>query len=105
MVPIGRGLGLSMNIANAYLCIFYNMLIAYSLYFLIMSIRSELPWQKCNPIWSSSSKQLIVDFENVAILFNIYFYQIALMTSGLKFLHSTSAVIIQPCLSVRTRLA
>ena len=49
------GIGFSMNIANAYLCIFYNMLIAYSLYFLVMSFRSTLPWQYCNPLWSSPS--------------------------------------------------
>lgn len=53
MVPISRGIGISMNIANCYLCIFYNMLIAYSLYFMVMSFRSVLPWQKCNPVWAS----------------------------------------------------
>lgn len=48
-----------MNIVNGYLCIYYNMILAYSLYYLfhsIMSITSELPWQNCNPKWSPSSK-------------------------------------------------
>ncbi|RNA14741.1 sodium- and chloride-dependent neutral and basic amino acid transporter B(0+) [Brachionus plicatilis] len=53
MVPLFRGIGLSMNIVNAYLSIFYNMIIAYSLYFLVLSFNSKLPWEECNPQWSS----------------------------------------------------
>ena len=50
------GIGLSMNIVNAYVNIYYNMIIGYSLYYLVMSFRAELPWAKCNPSWSSPSK-------------------------------------------------
>ncbi len=57
MVRIGRGIGFSMNVANSFLIMFYNMIIAYSLYFLIMSFTSELPWQKCNPKWASPSNE------------------------------------------------
>ncbi|CAF0889150.1 unnamed protein product [Brachionus calyciflorus] len=53
MIPIFRGIGLSMNIVNSYANLYYNMIIAYSLYYLVLSFRSELPWQKCNPTWSS----------------------------------------------------
>ena len=55
MIRICRGIGISTNIANSLLVLFYNMIIAYSLYFLIMSLTSELPWQKCNPEWASPS--------------------------------------------------
>jgi hypothetical protein len=44
-----------MNIANGYLVIYYNMIIAYSLYFLIISFTSKLPWETCNPKWASPS--------------------------------------------------
>lgn len=53
MVRIVKGIGISVNIANSLLVLFYNMIIAYSLYFLILSLTSELPWQKCNPEWAS----------------------------------------------------
>lgn len=53
MVRISRGIGLSINIGNAMFCMFFNMIIAYALYFLAVSFTSELPWSKCNPTWSS----------------------------------------------------
>ncbi|RNA09092.1 sodium- and chloride-dependent glycine transporter 1-like [Brachionus plicatilis] len=53
MVPIFRGIGLSMNIVNFYANLYYNMIIAYSLYYLVISFTSKLPWQECNPLWSS----------------------------------------------------
>ncbi len=53
MVPIFRGIGLSMNIVNSYVNIYYNMIIAYSLYFLVLSLTTRLPWQSCDPSWSS----------------------------------------------------
>ncbi|RNA03671.1 sodium- and chloride-dependent neutral and basic amino acid transporter B(0+) [Brachionus plicatilis] len=53
MVPIFRGIGLSMNIVNFYLVLYYNMIIAYSLYYLVVSLTSKLPWEECNPAWSS----------------------------------------------------
>ena len=53
------GIGLSMNIANAYLVVFFNMVIAYALYFFVLSFNYELPWDKCNTQWSSPSKPSI----------------------------------------------
>lgn len=53
MTRISKGIGISVNIANSLLVIFYNMIIAYSLYFLVLSFTSELPWQRCNSGWSS----------------------------------------------------
>jgi len=55
MIPIFKGLGLCMNIVNAYLGIYYNMIIAYSLYFLFLSFTSKLPWENCEE-WSSPSR-------------------------------------------------
>ena len=49
-----------MNIINHFVNIYYITIIAYSLDFLALSLYSlgtpELPWAKCNPIWSSPSK-------------------------------------------------
>lgn len=54
-----EGIGVSINIANAFFCMLLNMIVAYALYFLVLSIShltTELPWAKCNPQWSSASK-------------------------------------------------
>ncbi|CAF0766331.1 unnamed protein product [Brachionus calyciflorus] len=53
MAPIFKGLGISMNISSFYFCLYYNMIIAYSLYYLINSFESPLPWSKCDYAWSS----------------------------------------------------
>jgi hypothetical protein len=45
-----------MNIINNYVNIYYIMILAYSLYFIALSLRSELPWEKCDPKWASESK-------------------------------------------------
>jgi SNF family Na+-dependent transporter len=55
MIRICQGVGISANIANSLLLLFYNMIIAYSLYFLVLSFTTELPWQKCRS-YSSPSK-------------------------------------------------
>jgi SNF family Na+-dependent transporter len=62
MTPLFRGIGLSMNIVNGYLCLYYNMILAYSLYFLYHTFASIgnggiLPWQYCNTKWSSASNK------------------------------------------------
>ena len=44
-----------MNIANTYITFFYNMLLGYALYYMVMSFTSVLPWEKCNPLWASTS--------------------------------------------------
>ena len=55
-----------MNFSNAYVCIYYNMVIAYAMYYLVLSFASELPWQKCNPAWASPSRN-----EGLATLKNL----------------------------------
>ena len=45
-----------MQVSNAYICIYYNMVIAYALYYVALSFTKELPWQKCNPAWSEESR-------------------------------------------------
>lgn len=54
-IPIFRGIGLNMNIVNIFGNLVYNMMIAYSLYYLFLSFRGRLPWQSCDPAWKSPS--------------------------------------------------
>ena len=62
MIPIFKGIGLGMNIANTYITFFYNVLLGYALYYMVMSFTSELPWQKCNSEWASPSNFIPVIF-------------------------------------------
>jgi hypothetical protein len=56
MVPIFKGVGLSINLTNNYVNLYYIMVIAYSIYYLILSFNfNGLPWEKCDPKWASSS--------------------------------------------------
>ena len=56
MAPVFKGLGISMNIISFYFCVYYNMIIAYSLYYLFNSFDTKLPWAKCDWAWASPSK-------------------------------------------------
>jgi hypothetical protein len=62
MAPIFRGIGVSMNIASFYLAVYYNMIIAYSIYYFVISFRKNLLWSKCDASWASL--QCVDDFEN-----------------------------------------
>lgn len=55
MVPLFKGVGISMNLINNYVNIYYIMIIAYSLYYLVLSFRLTLPWDKCAESWRSDS--------------------------------------------------
>jgi solute carrier family 6 amino acid transporter-like protein 5/7/9/14 len=55
MAKCFRGVGLAMNVSNIYVIIYYNMVIAYAFYYLFLSLNTQLPWEKCNPKWASSS--------------------------------------------------
>ena len=50
------GVGIAMNFSNAYVTIYYNMLIAYAIYYLFKSFTSTLPWKYCSKPWASPSK-------------------------------------------------
>jgi hypothetical protein len=53
LAPIFRGIGLSMNVASFYLAIFYNMIIAYAIYYLVLSFRATLLWKECSKPWAT----------------------------------------------------
>ena len=40
-----------MVMISALVAIYYNMIIAYTLYYVFASLTSELPWQKCKEEW------------------------------------------------------
>ncbi|XP_021377302.1 sodium- and chloride-dependent glycine transporter 1-like isoform X1 [Mizuhopecten yessoensis] len=52
--PIFQGIGWAMFIVSVYICIYYNMIIAYTLYYLFASFTAMLPWSECGE-WSTSA--------------------------------------------------
>ena len=50
------GLGLGMLLICIIACVFYNMIIAWSLYFVFASFTSELPWSHCRNDFNTDRK-------------------------------------------------
>ncbi|KAG7494906.1 sodium-and chloride-dependent neutral and basic amino acid transporter B0+ [Solea senegalensis] len=46
-VPIFKGIGVSMVVANILFSIYYGVIIAYALYYMFASFQSPLPWSSC----------------------------------------------------------
>jgi len=51
--PFFKGIGVGMVIVSALVGIYYNMIIAWSLFYLFASFTSTLPWANCNREWAS----------------------------------------------------
>ncbi|XP_071373918.1 sodium- and chloride-dependent neutral and basic amino acid transporter B(0+) isoform X1 [Centroberyx affinis] len=56
-VPILQGVGYCMFMVNALLAIYYNVIIAYGLYYMFASFQSPLPWTSCSS-WADSNCSL-----------------------------------------------
>jgi len=53
------GVGVAMFIVSCCVAIYYNVVIAWSVFYVVNSLRSDVPWKSCNPDWSTTS---ILDF-------------------------------------------
>ncbi|KAJ8407878.1 hypothetical protein AAFF_G00269220 [Aldrovandia affinis] len=51
--PVFKGVGYTVIIIALYVGFYYNVIIAWSLYYLFSSFTSELPWLKCGNSWNS----------------------------------------------------
>ena len=47
MSPIFKGLGFAMILASFFLNIYYNVIVAWTLYYMVSGFTSELPWTNC----------------------------------------------------------
>ncbi|XP_022099144.1 sodium- and chloride-dependent glycine transporter 1-like [Acanthaster planci] len=52
-VPMFRGVGYGMLIVSAYVGIYYNVIIMYTLYYMFASFTSVLPWVGCGREWNT----------------------------------------------------
>ncbi|XP_053130153.1 sodium- and chloride-dependent neutral and basic amino acid transporter B(0+) [Hemicordylus capensis] len=63
ILPLFKGVGITMVIISSCVSIYYNVIIAYSLYYFFASFQKTLPWASChNETWADSrcSKEKIV---------------------------------------------
>ncbi|CAB3998459.1 sodium- and chloride-dependent betaine transporter-like isoform X2, partial [Paramuricea clavata] len=51
--PIAKGIGYSMMIVSFLCTVYYNVIIAWCLYYLSQSLRSEVPWKNCGNTWNT----------------------------------------------------
>ena len=50
------GVGIAMVLVSAVVSIYYNMIIAWSLFYLFGSMQKQLPWNTCANQWNTESK-------------------------------------------------
>lgn len=51
-IPLFRGLGMCSVIINMYFCIYFNVLISYSVIYLVQSFYPVIPWSVCGEWWN-----------------------------------------------------
>ncbi|CAG2182355.1 unnamed protein product, partial [Oppiella nova] len=51
-VPALKGIGFAQMFSTAYIIIFYNYLMALTIYYFTQSFQDPLPWTECQPEWS-----------------------------------------------------
>lgn len=63
--PLFRGLGYGMVIVSSVVMLYYNLIIAWTIYYMavsVVSLFSQLPWQNCDADWSTQCKCLQICF-------------------------------------------
>ncbi|ELU09520.1 hypothetical protein CAPTEDRAFT_156299 [Capitella teleta] len=53
--PIFKGIGIGMVAVSAFVGLYYNILVAYILYFFFASMSPELPWKECTNHWNTEN--------------------------------------------------
>lgn len=53
VAPLFQGIGYAMFLMSTLVGVYYNMILAWSLFFLLHSFTGDLPWTRCDPAWST----------------------------------------------------
>jgi hypothetical protein len=54
MIPV-LGVGCAMVTVSLIVCIYYNVIMSYTVFYMVSSFASEVPWSKCDPSWADMS--------------------------------------------------
>ncbi|XP_073455239.1 sodium- and chloride-dependent neutral and basic amino acid transporter B(0+)-like isoform X2 [Aquarana catesbeiana] len=79
--PLFQGVGYTMVIISTLVSIYYNVIIAYSLFYLFSSFRSYLPWSDCYE-WADSSCQGTINENTTELPSKQYWDKVALKRSS-----------------------
>lgn len=55
MSPLFKGVGVGMVMVSGLVCVYYNVIVAWTLYYLFMSFRAVLPWSTCGNDWNTEN--------------------------------------------------
>ncbi|KAH3833322.1 hypothetical protein DPMN_106628, partial [Dreissena polymorpha] len=53
--PLFKGVGMGMVIVSALVCVYYNVIVAWTIYYLFLSLRAVLPWSSCGNVWNTEN--------------------------------------------------
>lgn len=65
--PMFKGVGIGMVIVSGLVCVYYNVIVAWTLYYLFMSFRAVLPWSTCGNWWNTKN---CLDVEGAVVASN-----------------------------------
>ena len=51
--PLFKGVGVAQLVTNTMVAIYYNLIMAWALFYLVASFTSDLPWEDCNNSWNT----------------------------------------------------
>ncbi|KAF6206190.1 hypothetical protein GE061_017418 [Apolygus lucorum] len=53
--PALKGIGYAICVLDIYMGMYYNTIIGWAVYYLVASLRSELPWTSCDNLWNTAN--------------------------------------------------
>ncbi|XP_035217234.1 sodium-dependent proline transporter-like isoform X2 [Stegodyphus dumicola] len=71
--PLFTGLGYGMVIVSGTVMLYYNMIIAWTIFYMFASWNSRLPWEHCAPEWSTSACYSYSDAQDCTTKNGTYF--------------------------------
>ncbi|CAN8001959.1 unnamed protein product, partial [Ixodes hexagonus] len=62
--PICKGVGFAMVCVSMVVAVYYNVIMAYTLYYTASTFQAQVPWQRCDPAWANGTN-CFVRSENI----------------------------------------
>lgn len=64
-LPIAKGVGAAMVVVSLIVAVYYNVILAYTVFYMAQSFRSVLPWEDCFEWWGADPETCYVRTSNV----------------------------------------
>uniref|UniRef100_A0A673J5L4 Transporter n=1 Tax=Sinocyclocheilus rhinocerous TaxID=307959 RepID=A0A673J5L4_9TELE len=60
LCPLAEGIGYAGQVIQVYCCMYYIIILAWALFYLIFSFSSQLPWASCDNMWNTGDNKINV---------------------------------------------